>query len=45
MQCLKILEVDQKISKKEIRFLAVGGTSAEVSREMPDIATDWLSYK
>lgn len=45
MQCLKILEVAGKINKKEIRFLTVGGTSTESERQMPEVATDWLSQK
>jgi dynein heavy chain len=43
--CMKILEMQKKITSQEIRFLMVGGTYTSPSRSIPDKAKSWLSNK
>ncbi|EAS04067.1 axonemal dynein heavy chain (macronuclear) [Tetrahymena thermophila SB210] len=43
--CVKIMEVENMITKEQTRFMMVGGTWTESPKQIPENAKSWLSNK
>ncbi|EGR32288.1 hypothetical protein IMG5_089580 [Ichthyophthirius multifiliis] len=45
LMCIKIMEIENKITKQQIRFMMLGGTQTENEKKQPKNSKKWLSQK